>query len=280
MQSNKYFGSYYPIESSIHKLNPIMKFICLFLFLVPMIGSMSLKLHVVIMFFITMLMYTSNVPLKFYFNMIYGLRYIYIIILFFLASKGLTQEEALVTLLKVTSIIEYLALIFYTTSPSELKYGIEKTLNPFNVFNINLSKLSNKIITGIRFFPLLITTEYGVLKNASERGLDYFHSDILARINVLASSFKNTLRLTIEKIKKENFASELKMYQISKFRTNLRTNKIGYIDLLITIIHIIFVASYVIEVGIIWDIYVHVVMTDYNIMDQPNNHKKEQYVEV
>ena len=106
MQSNKYFGSFYPVESSIHKLNPVMKFICLFLFLIPIIGSMSLKLHVVILFFILMMMYSSNVPLRFYFDMLYGLRYIYIIILFALASKGLTLEEALVIIMKVSSVIE------------------------------------------------------------------------------------------------------------------------------------------------------------------------------
>ena len=60
-----------------------------------MIGSMSLKLHIVILFFIFMLIYSSNVPLKFYLDMLYGLRYIYIIILFSLASKGLSLEEAL-----------------------------------------------------------------------------------------------------------------------------------------------------------------------------------------
>lgn len=251
MQSNKYFGSYYPVESSIHKLNPVMKFICLFLFFIPMIGSMSLKLHVVILFFILMLMYSSNVPLRFYFDMLYGLRYIYIIILFALASKGLSLEEALVVLLKVSSIVEYLSLIFYTTSPSELKYGIEKTLSPFNLFNFNLSRVSNIIVSIITFFPLLFTTEYTVLKSASERGLDYFHSDILAKINVIRSSFKNTLRLTLEKINKIKFASELRMYNIAKFRTNLRTNPVGFIDLLIMAVHIVFIASYVVEVGII-----------------------------
>jgi len=41
------------------------------------------------------------------------------------------------------------------------------------------------------------------------------------------------------------------MYKITKFRTNLRTNPIGFLDLLITAVHIVFIASYVIEVGII-----------------------------
>ena len=195
MQSNKYFGSFYPVNSSIHRLNPVVKLLCLFLFIIPLIGSMTIKLHIVILFFIIMLIYTSNVPLKFYFNMMYGLRYIFILIVFFLASKGLTLESAVVILIKIIAIVEYLALIFFTTSPSELKYGIEKFISPFNLLNLNLGKFSNLVVGIITFFPLLLTTETEVLKSAASRGLDYYHSDILAKIFAIISSFKNTLRL-------------------------------------------------------------------------------------
>ena len=254
MLSNRYFGSFYPVNSSIHKLNPVIKLICLFLFIIPLIGSMDIKLHIVIFFFIIMLMYTSNVPMKFYFNMLYGLRYIYIILLFLLASKGLSLEQAVVVFIKISAFIEYLALIFYTTSPSELKYGIEKTLNPFNLFNFNLGRLSNKIVGIINFFPLLLTTEHEVLKSASARGLDYYHSDILAKISVVLSSFKNTIRLTIKKIHDIKFASELRMYSVTKFRTNLRTNKVRFFDIMLILVHLIFILSYIKEVGLIWDI--------------------------
>ena len=121
MQSNSFFGSFYPVKSSIHKLNPIIKLLCFIIFLIPLIGSMSIKLHIVMLFFITMLLYLSRVPLRFYFNMLYGLRYIFIIVIFALANRGLSFENAVVILIKISSIIEYLALIFYTTSPSELK---------------------------------------------------------------------------------------------------------------------------------------------------------------
>lgn len=253
MQSNKYFGSYYPVESIIHKLNPVIKLLCLFLFLIPMIGSMDLKLHIVILFFIIMILYSSNVPLRFYMNMLYGLRYIYIFLLFLFASRGLTLEQTVITLIKISAIIEYLAFIFYTTAPSELKYGIEKILNPFNFLNLNLGKFSNFIVSIITFFPLLFTVEQSVLMNAGSRGLDYYHSDILAKIIVVMSSFKNTLRLTFQKIKETKLACELKMYKVTKFRTNLRTNKVRFFDIILILIHLIFIAYYIYERGLLWD---------------------------
>ncbi len=246
MQNNKYFGSYYPVESTINKLNPIVKLVCLLIFILTMIGSMNLKLHVVILFFIIMMIYYSKVPIRFYTGMLYGLRYIYIFLLFLLASKGIVLETAIVIFLKISMILEYLALLFYTTSSNELKYAIEKVLNPINVFNLKLSKISYIITTAIVFFPILITTDLEVVRSASTRGLDYFHGDILSRIIVQFTTIKNTFRLTINKIKNMKFMSDLKMYNERKLRTNLRTNKFSYLDVFMILVHLIFIAFYII----------------------------------
>lgn len=247
MQNNKYFGSYYPVESNIHKLNPIIKLVCLLIFILTMIGSMNIKLHLVILFFVFMMIYYSNVPIRLYIGMLYGLRYVYIFLLFMLASKGLSLENAITIFIKISLIIEYLMLIFYTTSNSELKYSIEKVLNVFNVFNLKLSKISFILTTGITFFPILITTDLEVVKSASSRGLDYFHGDILSRLIVQFNTIKNTLRLTINKIKKMKFMSELRLYNINrKMRTNLNTNKFNYRDVFYLLVHLIFIAFYIV----------------------------------
>ena len=239
MQSNRFFGSFYPINSEIHKINPTVKLICLFLTLIPIIGSMEIKLHVVMLFFTVMLLYMSKVPLRFYFNMLYGIRYLFILLLFLLASRGLVLETAVIILLKIVIVIEYLSLIFYTTSPNELKYGIEKSLNPFNFLSLNIGKFANLVVGLVTFFPLLFVTEQSVLKSASMRGLDYYNQDILSKIIVAASSLKNTFRLTLEKI--------------SKFRTNLSTNKLNFNGILLILVHLIFVSYYIYERGLLWN---------------------------
>ena len=251
MYTNKYFTSYYPVESGVHRLNSVVKLVCLLLLLIPIFASSSLKLHIVIAFFTIMLLYLSKVPLRFYFDSVYGLRYVYILLVLLLAAKGLYLENAVVLLIKITSLMLYLSMIFYTTSPSELKYGLEKVLTPFNLFNINISPAINKLVGIITFFPVLFATEKEVLINASSRGLDYFHTDILSRIYALALSFKNTLRLTKEKIAKRNFVMTLRGYSTKKHRTNLRTNKPGFFDILIILVHLIFVFYYIWEKGLL-----------------------------
>ena len=251
MLSNKYFGSYYPVNSTIHSLSSITKLITLFMLILLIILSSSLDLHLVILFFILGLLYLSKVPLRFYFDIIYGLRYIFVIFVVLLASKGMELNDALLYLSKIISIILYLSLIFYTTSTSEMKYGFEKIINPFNIFNLNISGIINKLVSTITFFPLLLITEHEVLINASNRGLDYFHADILSKLIVIGKSLKCTLRLTIEKLKLTKIDGTLKLYSTKTYRTNYRTNKFGIKDILLLGVYLIFFYYHILESGLI-----------------------------
>ena len=249
MQSNKYFGQYYPIDSKIHNLNVFTKLITLLLLIITLIISNSLRLELVIFFFIFILLYESKVPLRFYFNIIYGLRYLLIILVVLLASKGLTLNVAVTILFKVFNIISYLSLIFYTTSNSELKYGLEKLISPFNIFNLRISTFINKLVNLINFFPLLLITEREVLISSSARGLDYFHTDLVSRFITALISLKNTFRLTKEKLNRKKLSNKIKLYSTKTYRTNLRTNKFKLYDLIILIVFIMFI-YYSIRVGI------------------------------
>lgn len=249
MQSNKYFGQYYPIDSKIHNLNVFTKLITLLLLIITLIISNSLRLELVIFFFIFILLYESKVPLRFYFNIIYGLRYLLIILVVLLASKGLTLNVAVTILFKVFNIISYLSLIFYTTSNSELKYGLEKILSPFNIFNLRISTFINRLVNLINFFPLLLITEREVLISSSARGLDYFHTDLVSRFITALISLKNTFRLTMEKLKRKKLNNKIKLYSTKTFRTNLRTNKFKFYDFIILAVFIVFI-YYSIRVGI------------------------------
>lgn len=249
MQSNKYFGQYYPIDSKIHNLNVFTKLITLLLLIITLIISNSLRLELVIFFFIFILLYESKVPLRFYFNIIYGLRYLLIILVVLLASKGLTLNVAVTILFKVFNIISYLSLIFYTTSNSELKYGLEKLISPFNFLNLRVSTFINRLVNLINFFPLLLITEREVLISSSARGLDYFHTDLMSRFITALISLKNTFRLTKEKLNRKKLSNKIKLYSTKTYRTNLRTNKFKLYDLIILMVFIMFI-YYSIRVGI------------------------------
>ena len=156
MQSNKYFGEYYPVESSIHKLSVFSKLITLLLMLIPIIASKSIELHLVMLFFILILIYSSKVPLRFYFDIIYGLRYIFVIFVVVLAFKGLELEDAVLYLTKIFNVITFFPLplitnheVLVNSSSRGLDYFyadiISKILAVLHSFKSTLRLTNNKL---------------------------------------------------------------------------------------------------------------------------------------
>ncbi len=254
MYSRNSFGDFYPIESLLHKINPVIKFISFLIIIIIIIGTNSLELHIFMISLIFVMMMFSNVPMKFYFNTLYSLRFIWILLLFFFSSIGFSLELCIVYFIKIIAVLGYLNIIIFTTSPSELYYGIESMFIPFNVFNFNIGRLALSIVNIIRFLPLLITTEYKILKTQASRGIDYHHSDIMGRIYAVIHTLKNTLRLCFYKIKKTSEVSKLRMFNVKRKRSNLRVNYVGFYDFVFLSFHIALLISYIFERGLLNEI--------------------------
>ena len=244
-------GCYYPIGSPVHKLNVIVKLINFLIYLIVIIFSKSLPLHLFMSVLIILEIILSNVPLRFYFNMFYSTRYLYVLLIIIFATIGLNLENSILYLLKIIMTFEYLSLIIYTSSPSELNYGIVRVLNPINFLNVNLNKVSNIILNIINFIPVLVSTEQKILKSQASRGLDYFYSGIVGKIYAVGNTIPNILRLTNKRIKETKQMSELRMFNIKYKRTNLNVNKIGFNDISLLLFHILFLTAYIFEVNLI-----------------------------
>ena len=77
MYSKNSFGNFYPVDSSIHRLNPVVKFLNFIITIVLIIISMSLKVHIFLFALVAIMTLLSFVPTKFYFKTFYSFRYIY-----------------------------------------------------------------------------------------------------------------------------------------------------------------------------------------------------------
>ncbi len=76
MYSRNSFGSYYPIDSSVHRLNPIIKLIDFLIIIFLVIFCNSLYINLFMLGLVIIMMLLSFVPLKFYMNTFWSLRYI------------------------------------------------------------------------------------------------------------------------------------------------------------------------------------------------------------
>ena len=68
MYSRSSFGSYYPIDSIIHRLNPVVKIVNFVLMLIVLIVSKSLYTSLFLLGLIFVMSLLSYVPFRYYFN--------------------------------------------------------------------------------------------------------------------------------------------------------------------------------------------------------------------
>ena len=251
MYSRNSFGSFYPVDSSVHRLNPVVKLFNFIIAILLMILSDSLYINLFLFSLVLCMELLSFVPFKYYFRTFWSLRYIYILIVFICAYFRLSMTEALTYVIKLITIVEYLNILAYTTSPSESAYGIEKFLSYFNFLYLPITKFAFKINKMLRYVPLMLTVEYKALKAEASRGIDYFHSNMFGRMNAVGTIYGNILALTKRKSRDIAFASELRLYNMKRYRTNYRTNRVGFYDLFFTVFHLALVYAYLVQRGVI-----------------------------
>ena len=251
MYSRNSFGSYYPVDSCIHRLNPVVKLINFIIVLLLVIFTSSLYINGFMFMLVIIMMLLSFVPIKYYLKTFWFLRYIYLIIAIICLYFGTSIEECLVYIAKVVIVVEYLNILSFTTSPSESIYGIEKFLSLFNFLYLKVSKLAFRLNSMLRYSSLYLTVQYRAFKASASRGLDFRNMNLLKRISLSYNVNKNIRRLTKNKNKEINECSELRLYDIRKYRTNYRTNKVAFYDIFFLIFHILLVYAYAVEEGLL-----------------------------
>ena len=249
MYSRNSFGSYYPIDSLIHRLNPVIKLINFLLTIILICISSSIYVNGFVLCLVFIMMLMSYVPFMFYINSIWSLRYFYIIIAFLCLYFELDLTACAVYLMKFTIVIEYLNLLAFTTSPSENIYGVEKILSFFNFAYLPVSNIAFKINSILRFIPLAVGVEYKTFKAASSRGIDYYHSNIFGRIYAYLKVHSNIRKLIKYRNTEIQRCSEMRLYDLKKYRTNYRTNRVNYNDIFFLLFHLGLILVHLIESG-------------------------------
>ena len=250
MYSRNSFGSFYPVDSSVHRLNPVVKLFNFIVAILLIILSDSLYINLFLFSLVLCMELLSFVPFKYYFRTFWSLRYIYILILFICAYFRLSITESFIYIIKFITTVEYLNILAFTTSPSESAYGIEKFLSYFNFLYLPITKFAFKINKMLRYVPLMLTVEYKTLKAEASRGIDYFHSNMFGRMNAVGTIYRNILTLTKRKSRDIAFASELRLYNMKRYRTNYRANRVGLYDLFFTVFRLVLVYAYLVQRGV------------------------------
>ena len=141
-------------------------------------------------------------------------------------------------LYKLIFIIIYSSALTYTTSTSEITYGIERMLRPFNNY-IPVNDIAMIITLTIRYIPTLTMEADRIIKAQKMRGINFDNKNIKDKISTLVGVFIPMFVLSLKKSESLGDIMDLRLYNYGRSRTNLRTNKWKKKDSLLLVLNIL-----------------------------------------
>jgi len=258
-------GQYFPGRSFIHLLDPRIKIVISFLFIVLIFFVKSFLGYAFVFLFLASIVAISQIPPKY---VIKGLRpLLFIIILTFILNIFFTSGETVLfrlgflvltkegllqgvfMALRLMFLVSGTSLLTLTTSPIALTDGIESLLNPLKVIKFPAHELAMMMTIALRFIPTLLEETDKIMKAQMARGADFESGNILQRAKALVPLLVPLFISAFRRADELAMAMEARCYRGGDNRTRmkvLRVDRRDYIALGFTLLFILL---------IIWDSY-------------------------
>ena len=191
-------GQYYATESVIHRLDPRVKVIATFAYIISLFCFNKFSGYIVAILFFGTMVVLSKVPFKF---IVKGLKPIVFMLVFTaalnlfwtpgetkLVSAGIftiTLEgvrKSVYMALRLILLIIGSSLMTLTTTPNQLTDAIEKILHPLNKIHVPVHEVAMMMSIALRFIPILVEETDKIMKAQMARGADFESGNLFHRI--------------------------------------------------------------------------------------------------
>lgn len=235
---NKYsIGNYYMKDSLIHKLNPVLKILCLLISTISIFLADDFISFIILFVYLFIAMLISKIELKIYLKNIYTIRVFIIFLLIINIIFKVDISSSIYMILTLIYIVILNSLLTLTTPPLEITYGIERTFRVFNKI-LPINDIALSITLALRFIPLITMQAERIIKAQSLRGVD-FNKNIKNKIISLSNIFIPMIYLSLKRADALSEIMEVRLYNYGISRTNYRLNSWKAVDSGILIINII-----------------------------------------
>lgn len=240
-------GQYYRTESVIHSLDPRVKIVGTFSFIISLFLVKNFIGYVIAALFLCACIKLSNVPPKFIFR---GMRAIFFLLLITMVfNLFLTPGEPLVSFWKIKitkegirlAIMMGVRLVFLitgsslmtlTTTPNYLTDGLEDLLKPLKKVRVPVHEISMMMSIALRFIPILMEETDKIMKAQMARGADFESGSIMNRAKNLVPLL---VPLFISAFRRANdlaMAMEARCYRGGEGRTKMKPLVYKRIDII------------------------------------------------
>ena len=259
-------GQYYQADSIIHRLDPRVKLIGTFAYIIALFVSKNVWGYLIATIFLVGVIKLSKVPVKF---MLKGMKAIAFLIVITVAfNLFLTPGEAWISIWKLTITKEgaktagtmalrlaYLivgsSVMTLTTTPNQLTDALESVLGPLKKLKVPVHEIAMMMSIALRFIPILMDETDKIMKAQIARGASFDSGSIIQRAKSLIPLL---VPLFISAFRRANdlaMAMEARCYQGGEKRTKMKPLKYVRTDYIVYIILVIFFA------GMIATRYIH-----------------------
>jgi len=241
-------GQYYPTNSLIHRIDPRVKLMAVFMHITTLLLVNNFIGYGVVALCVIAVIAASKVPpglmLRGLRAIIFILMFAVVINLFFapgynvvaqfgflrITREGLLQSSKMA--LRLILLVTGTSILTLTTSPIRLTDGIESLLRPLKIIKVPAHDIAMMMTIALRFIPTLADEMQKIMKAQKARGADFDTGSLIKRaksllpilVPLFVSSFKRADELAT--------AMEARCYRGDIGRTKMNPMKMTPTDIL------------------------------------------------
>ena len=233
-------GQYYNTNSTIHSLDPRVKLVSTFVYLICLFIYKNILGYVLATIFLVVVIYLSKVPVEFIFR---GLKSIFILLLitvcfnlfltpgrvafkfYFLKITYEGIKIAIFMALRLIYLIIGSQVMTLTTTPSKLTNAIEYLLSPLKLIKVPVHEIAMMMSIALRFIPILLDETNKIINSQISRGADLENGNIIKKAKAMIPIL---IPLFIAAFKRANdlaLAMDARCYNGGENRTRLHPLK-------------------------------------------------------
>lgn len=230
-------GQFYPTKSLIHDLDPRVKVVVTFLYLISLFIFKSFFGYLVVTLFLFSLIKLSNVPFGY---IVKGLKAIVLLLLFtalfnvlwtpgivvfewkFISITKQGIRQGVFMALRLIYLILGSSLMTFTTTPNQLTDALESVLSPLKKIKVPVHDFAMMMSLALRFIPILLEETNRIINAQSARGADFEEGNILKRLKTMVSILVPLLVSSMKRAYDLAMAMESRCYQGGDSRTKMK----------------------------------------------------------
>lgn len=238
-------GQYYPKDTAVHRMDPRLKLIATFVYIISMFCFHRFLGFVVCAGFLALVIHQSKVPFSY---IVKGLKPIGMILLFTMAvhilfssgtsiiSFGVINitwkgiREAIFMGIRLCLLVFGASMMTFTTTPNHLTDGIEKLFNPLNKIHVPVHEIAMMMSIALRFIPILLEETDKIMKAQMARGADFETGGLIKKAKALVPLLVPLFVAAFRRADDLALAMEARCYHGGEGRTKMKPLKYKSVD--------------------------------------------------